>query len=220
MQKATGKEILWSLYFVTAMAIVMPFMILTWISKTTKIPFDILGVIATTVLGFWAIANSDAPFFGFLFLFSIPAEIWLVKDRIEEEEIEERKRKRNNRYYQEEQTQQRKKREYEQKQKKQEKQRDERNRIAIEQKKKQVELNAMNYSMNYERNKYRNPADVSSQNLGYDIKSSDSNETRLIEVKGKADSGNIEITTNEWDKAKEHENNYFLYIIYNANSDA
>lgn len=82
--------------------------------------------------------------------------------------------------------------------------------------KKVVETTAMNKAMDYERNNYRNPVDVSSQNVGYDIKSSGSNETRFIEVKGKGNRGDIEITSNEWNTAKELENSYFLYVVYDC----
>jgi len=61
--------------------------------------------------------------------------------------------------------------------------------------------------------------DISNQNIGYDISSSDSNVTRFIEVKGRGDTGDIELTQNEMNKAKECGNNYFLYVVFNINSD-
>lgn len=91
-----------------------------------------------------------------------------------------------------------------------------REKQVIEQAKKKVETIAMNKAINYENSYNRTPSDVASQNLGYDIKSSNSNETRYIEVKGKSDTGDIEITENEWAKAKELENNYYLYVVYNC----
>jgi hypothetical protein len=100
-----------------------------------------------------------------------------------------------------------------------EKERAERDRIEYEQAKKKVEINAMNFVMRYERNNNRNPIDVSDQNIGYDISSSDSNYTRFIEVKGRGDTGDIELTQNEFNKAKECGNNYFLYVVFNVNSD-
>ncbi|MBU4485641.1 MAG: DUF3883 domain-containing protein [Candidatus Delongbacteria bacterium] len=100
-----------------------------------------------------------------------------------------------------------------------ERKRQEQDKLAKEQAKVKVEMNAMNHTMKFERSKYRNPVDVSSLNLGYDIKSSDSSNTRFIEVKGRTESGDVEITSNEWSKAKELDNNYFLYVVFKANSD-
>lgn len=78
---------------------------------------------------------------------------------------------------------------------------------------------AMKSSINYETRNERFPKDVSSENLGYDIKSSNNNETRFIEVKGLANdlySEYILLTSNEWNKAKEMERAYWLYIITNC----
>jgi len=86
----------------------------------------------------------------------------------------------------------------------------------IEELKKKVETKAMDIAIEYEKSNYRTPSDVSSQNLGYDIKSSSKNETRFIEVKGKSDIDSIQLTENEWNKAKELENNYYLYVVYNC----
>ena len=85
--------------------------------------------------------------------------------------------------------------------------------------KKLIESKAMNEVLDYEKNSYRTPVDVSADNVGYDIKSSNSNETRFIEVKGKSEIGDILITNNEWNKAKELENNYYLYVVYNCTTN-
>lgn len=95
---------------------------------------------------------------------------------------------------------------------------EEKQKKAIEKAKKNVEMVAMNVSISFEIENKRTPADVSSKNLGYDIKSSSPKETRFIEVKGKSESGDIEVTINEWDNAKELENNYFLYVVFNCAS--
>jgi len=41
-------------------------------------------------------------------------------------------------------------------------------------------------------------------------------ETRLIEVKGRAQSGNIDISENEWSAACNHREKYWLYVVYNC----
>jgi hypothetical protein len=97
--------------------------------------------------------------------------------------------------------------------------RENRQKLALEEAKKEIELKAMKTVLDYEKNQYRNPIDVSSQNLGYDIKSSSSSETRFIEVKGKADSNSIYITSHEWEVSKQFENNYYLYVVFNCSSN-
>ena len=79
-----------------------------------------------------------------------------------------------------------------------------------------IEKIGMELSMEHERKQGRNPKDVSNQNLGYDIKSTSNNETRYIEVKSRKNETNIQLTKNEWTKAKRFQNKYWLYIIYNA----
>ncbi|MDX9693078.1 MAG: DUF3883 domain-containing protein [Methanothermobacter sp.] len=79
-----------------------------------------------------------------------------------------------------------------------------------------IEKIGMELSMEYERKQGRNPQDVSNQNLGYDIKSTSNNETRYIEVKSRKNETNIQLTKNEWTKAKRFQDKYWLYIIYNA----
>jgi hypothetical protein len=86
----------------------------------------------------------------------------------------------------------------------------------IARKKKEVEIISTNYVIDFEKNHFREPEDVSSQNLGYDIKSRNSRETRFIEIKGKGDEGDIFMTSNEWEKAKELENNYYLYVVFHC----
>ncbi len=84
---------------------------------------------------------------------------------------------------------------------------------------KKTEETAMNVVKNYENANGRYPKDISSENLGYDIKSSNSNETRLIEVKGLANDSSGEyilLTSNEWKKAEELERAYWLYVVTNC----
>jgi len=86
--------------------------------------------------------------------------------------------------------------------------------------KKRIELMAMNRVISHEKSNGRNPVDVSIQNLGYDLKSSGGNETLFIEVKGRSDdTGYILMTSNEWSKAQEWENNYHLYVVVNCDQN-
>jgi len=81
----------------------------------------------------------------------------------------------------------------------------------------EIELLAMNRVMDYERTQERNPEDVSRENLGFDIRSIGKNGVRrYIEVKGRAASGSVALTQNEWFKAQRFEDEYFLYVILNA----
>jgi len=82
-----------------------------------------------------------------------------------------------------------------------------------------IEKIGMELSMEHERKQGRNPKDVSNQNLGYDIKSTSKNETRYIEVKSRKNETNIQLTKNEWTKAKRFQDKYWLYIIYNATTN-
>jgi hypothetical protein len=88
-----------------------------------------------------------------------------------------------------------------------------------ESKKKGIEIKAMNYIKAYEKSNNRNPIDVSSDNLGYDIESSNTENVRFIEVKGKGIEGDVLMTDNEWQKANELGNTYFLYVVLNCFTD-
>lgn len=80
----------------------------------------------------------------------------------------------------------------------------------------QVEAIAMQVSMSYERDRERDPQDVSAENLGFDIRSTGSDGTRYIEVKGRAGVGSVALTRNEWIKAQRFEGDYWLYIVVNC----
>lgn len=81
----------------------------------------------------------------------------------------------------------------------------------------EIEKIGMDVAMSYERMHGRNPEDVSSQNLGYDIRSiSRDGEVRYIEVKARATTGDVALTPNEWFKAKRFKEQYWLYIVENA----
>ncbi|MCP2014388.1 superfamily II DNA or RNA helicase [Deinococcus sp. HSC-46F16] len=89
---------------------------------------------------------------------------------------------------------------------------------------KAVELAGMRVAEEYERTQGRTPADVSAENVGYDIRSvgkvpaaSDlPQETRYIEVKGRAGVGPVVLTPNEWITAGRLKDGYFLYVVTNA----
>ncbi|MCL6532393.1 MAG: DUF3883 domain-containing protein, partial [Armatimonadetes bacterium] len=81
----------------------------------------------------------------------------------------------------------------------------------------EIEAIGMQIAMEYERRQGRNPADVSTQNLGYDIRSeSPDGAVRYIEVKARAHTGDIVLTPNEWIMAQRLGDEYWLYIITHA----
>ena len=80
----------------------------------------------------------------------------------------------------------------------------------------EVEQIGMEISMEYEKSQGREPKDISKENLGFDIKSKGNNEVRYIEVKARAAGGIVELTINEWLKAKMLKDQYWLYIVENA----
>jgi superfamily II DNA or RNA helicase len=87
-----------------------------------------------------------------------------------------------------------------------------------------VEQIGMQVTMKYERENGRNPEDVSKENLGFDVRSTKYNSDglidslRYIEVKARARTGNIFLSSNEWKKAKRFGDNFWLYIITNAST--
>lgn len=81
----------------------------------------------------------------------------------------------------------------------------------------EIEAIGMDVAMRYESNNGRTPEDVSLQNLGFDIRSTDKDERiRYIEVKARAESGDIALTQNEWFKAHRFKDDYYLYVVFNA----
>ena len=79
-----------------------------------------------------------------------------------------------------------------------------------------AELTAMNIVMTIERDLGFSPEDVSSQNLGYDIKSTsrDGKTLRLIEVKGRhIDAETVTVSRNEIDTALNNPDNFILVIV-------
>ena len=85
----------------------------------------------------------------------------------------------------------------------------------------EIEKIGMDIAMSYEKSQGRMPEDVSSLNLGYDIRSKDIQENyRYIEVKARAKEGAIALTPNEWIMAQRLGDEYWLYVITNAASSA
>ena len=84
----------------------------------------------------------------------------------------------------------------------------------------EIEAIGMKVAMQYERERGRNPEDVSAHNLGYDIRSTGpSGEVRYIEVKARATTGAIVLTPNEWLMAQRFGEEYWLYIVEHAASN-
>ena len=81
----------------------------------------------------------------------------------------------------------------------------------------EIEWIGMETAMRYEREQGREPEDVSAENLGFDVRSTDSaGVKRYIEVKARAGLGAVTLTQNEWFKAKQFKSDYFLYVVLNA----
>jgi superfamily II DNA or RNA helicase len=80
----------------------------------------------------------------------------------------------------------------------------------------EIEKMGMQIAMNFEISQGRNPEDVSSQNLGFDIRSRASDGSyRYIEVKARAREGKIALTPNEWLMANRLKDEYWLYVVIN-----
>lgn len=81
----------------------------------------------------------------------------------------------------------------------------------------EIEKIGMEQTIKYEIENERMPEDVSSDNLGFDIRSQEKNsDYRYIEVKARAEMGEVALTQNEWFKAKQFKNSYYLYVVFNA----
>ncbi|MEM3605998.1 MAG: helicase-related protein [Candidatus Bathyarchaeia archaeon] len=83
----------------------------------------------------------------------------------------------------------------------------------------EIERLSIEEAMKYEFSHGRRPIDVSKEFRGYDILSEGFKEKRFIEVKGFAESGDIEMTSNEWLTAERLRDSYWLYIVENSLSD-
>jgi hypothetical protein len=82
---------------------------------------------------------------------------------------------------------------------------------------KEIEEIGMRVAMEFELSQGRSPEDVSTQNLGFDIRSKAPDESfRYIEVKARTREGKIALTPNEWLMAHRLGNEYWLYVITNT----
>ncbi len=80
-----------------------------------------------------------------------------------------------------------------------------------------IEAIGMQVAMAYERENGREPEDVSTRNLGYDIRShAPDGRVRYIEVKARATTGPIALTPNEWLMAQRLGEEYWLYVVEDA----
>ena len=80
-----------------------------------------------------------------------------------------------------------------------------------------VERAAMIHVMKHEKDNGRQPVDVSKDNVGWDIESTATDGDKLlIEVKGLAGTGKVRMSWNEWQKAHEHGESYYLYVVANS----
>ena len=81
----------------------------------------------------------------------------------------------------------------------------------------EIEQIGMETTMHYEREHGRIPEDVAAENLGFDVRSTDTaGVKRYIEVKARAGYGAVVLTQNEWFKAHQFKSDYFLYVVLSA----
>ncbi|HDH91617.1 MAG TPA: DUF3883 domain-containing protein, partial [Candidatus Aenigmarchaeota archaeon] len=87
--------------------------------------------------------------------------------------------------------------------------------------KEKSEIAAMKIVMEYERNRGWEPEDISYQKIGFDIRSlspadpqTGYRQVRRIEVKGRKKGQPIRLTENEWRKAKNLKDTYWLYVVW------
>jgi hypothetical protein len=82
----------------------------------------------------------------------------------------------------------------------------------------EVERIAMEEAMRYERERGWIPEDVSAEDRGFDILSRhpDSGSVRFIEVKGRAGTGPVALTRNEYKMAERLRGDYWLYVVFDC----
>jgi hypothetical protein len=81
-----------------------------------------------------------------------------------------------------------------------------------------IELVGMEVTMDYEQEQGRVPEDVATQNLGFDVRSTDpeTDQKRYIEVKARSKVGPVALTQNEWFKASRFGSEFYLYVVLDA----
>jgi superfamily II DNA or RNA helicase len=83
-----------------------------------------------------------------------------------------------------------------------------------------VELAAMNFVMQWERDQGREPEDVHKTGVGYDVKSTaPDGSVRYIEVKGHASTGDVTLYYTEWQTAHRMREEFYIYEVNHALSD-
>ena len=82
-----------------------------------------------------------------------------------------------------------------------------------------IEKIGMQVAIDYEKKHERDPVDVHLENLGFDIRSTGKDgSVRYVEVKARAEVGDVALTQNEWFKAKRFGEDYYLYVVLNAST--
>jgi superfamily II DNA or RNA helicase len=77
-----------------------------------------------------------------------------------------------------------------------------------------IEIGAMEFAITYEQQRGWEVEDVHPEGRGYDLISRDpNNQIRYIEVKGRAGTGAVELSANEWLKAEQLGTDYWLYVV-------
>lgn len=83
-----------------------------------------------------------------------------------------------------------------------------------------VEKIAMQIAMDYEKSEKRKCEDVSGQNMGYDLKSTDEQHfKRYIEVKGRAETGDVMLSENEFFRLRQLSASAWLYVVTHCKSN-
>ena len=81
----------------------------------------------------------------------------------------------------------------------------------------EIEDIGMAHATEYEQARGAVVEDVASENLGFDLRSQGADGTvRCIEVKARSEHAPVVLTANEWFRAKQLKESYFLYVILNA----
>ena len=82
---------------------------------------------------------------------------------------------------------------------------------------KEIERLGMEHARSYEEEQGYTVEDVSTENLGFDLRSTTPDgEIRCIEVKARAERALVVLTSNEWGTAEQLKDGYFLYVVLNA----
>ena len=81
----------------------------------------------------------------------------------------------------------------------------------------EIERIGMEEATRYEEEQGNTVEDVSAENLGFDLRSTTSDGTvRCIEVKARAGRAPVVLTRNEWHKARQLKDAYYLYVVFDA----